>query len=662
MAFNPTTTNLNYQKYSGVVPVQQVELSFSNRLNYSNIANWEFITPNWLTAIFQDSVVDDEGGLVSFIFTLTLNSNFANNLPIGLHQSNYKVKFNFSGIGAGLSNSVTYTSLVTAQITTYIPLSISQSAFTFQHYIDEPVPDAEYLQITTQNNWSLVTNKPWLVVSETTGIGSQMISIGVNSAGMSPGLYTANFLVDDGNSSKQGAVNYLIRSDGTEEDYISVTPEQILFSEAVGASSQSNASISVDTSENLTLTSTVNWLQLETTNLPSGASTFLVHAQNTQILQAGSYPAEINLEGQNVSFSIQVLLLIVEESSSGLSNFSFYFAHARNRLNLTNGTPNAEVILDFTTQGTLSQKKYKKKIPYFQNSLSTVIGLETETLLKPQELPPLFTHFFRPIIPIQMDLKIYNKTIGSPSNNLLEEYFGLKWINGKHPKISLSEFFNENDIEQNSPNGNHFYRLTYLPKKQYLPKDAVIAFSVYSQEPLPNAILYANGINYVLNVNVPHTNIYTCFVNLSDYNVNVGDKLFLNSWGVYSDIVIKEASLPTNQIIWLNEWDCPEIFNCTGKLVLTTEDGNEEATFQQEGREYTKTIGVKEPRSFKIDTGEIYNQGEINFLSSIIRSKKIWLQLEDKRYEVIKNFRSIDTFESRKFENDFSLNFDLAKK
>lgn len=679
MSLNPANSSLNYQKFSGIVPSQSVVYLPDNLpSNVEPTGNWQFLTPDWITAIL-DNVIVENGNFQSLEFTLAVNTQFANNLAIGLHQETYKLKFTAS---TALGNvTVTVESNVTLQVTEATPLSITPQNYSFNYTIGNAAPAQEYLQITTSQNWSVASNQSWLSFSQTNGSGSQTISLNVNPAGLAPGNYTANFIVDDGNSTKTGTVVLVVIGDGSEEDYISVTPEQLLFSEAQGEAPQSNQTITVDTSETLTVEASVAWLAISESNLASGASTFTISTTNTQPLQVGTYPAQVNLVGSAVNFSIDVLLTIVEETSSGLENFGFYFAHARNRLNLTNGTPNAEVILDYVTQATAGQKQYKKKIPYYQNALSAVIGLETESLLKPQELPLLYTHFFKPIIPITMVLKVYNKVIGKQATTLLKEYFDMSWINGKNPINVLNDHFSLRDItypyaleniEVAYQPGiligsieNHAdkrFRLTYLPKKQYLPKDGVVAFSFYNRNVISECTVSIGENEFTVPINVENTKIYSCFIDLANYDLSIGDKVIIDCGIISSEVIIKDSQLPTQQLIWLNQWDCPEVFNCTGPIELGLDDGNDETTYRVDGKEYTKTIEVKEPRSFSINTGEIYTDEEVNHLASIIRAKKIWIQLGNQRYEVIKNFRGISTFETRRFIKEYDLKFDAATR
>ena len=675
--WNPNPTlYLNYQKYSGVLPEEEMFFAFTSSMEPGSV--YVHQKPQWLDVIVDEYVY--AGGMVQFVnYRFSINQNQGNNLAVGLYQENVVIKSKQAYFPFGNFTSVPLQ--VTLQVTEATPLSITPQNYSFNYTIGSAAPAQEYLQITTSQNWSIASNQSWLSFSQTNGSGSQTISLNVNPAGLAPGNYTANFIVDDGNSTKTGTVVLVVIGDGSEEEYISVTPEQLLFSEAQGEAPQSNQTITVDTSENLTVEASVAWLAISESNLASGASTFTISTTNTQPLQVGTYPAQVNLVGSTVNFSIDVLLTIVEETSSGLENFGFYFAHARNRLNLTNGTPNAEVILDYVTQATAGQKQYKKKIPYYQNALSAVIGLETESLLKPQELPLLYTHFFKPIIPITMVLKVYNKVIGKQATTLLKEYFDMSWINGKNPINVLNDHFSLRDItypyaleniEVAYQPGiligsieNHAdkrFRLTYLPKKQYLPKDGVVAFSFYNRNVISECTVSIGENEFLVPINVENTKIYSCFIDLANYDLSISDKVIIDCGIISSEVIIKDSQLPTQQLIWLNQWDCPEVFNCTGPIELGLDDGNDETTYQVDGKEYTKTIEVKEPRSFSINTGEIYTDEEVNHLASIIRAKKIWIQLGNQRYEVIKNFRGISTFESRRFIKEYDLKFDAATR
>ena len=171
--------------------------------------------------------------MVQFVnYRFSINQNQGNNLAVGLYQENVVIKSKQAVFPFGNFTSVPLQ--VTLQVTEATPLSITPQNYSFNYTIGSAAPAQEYLQITTSQNWSIASNQSWLSFSQTNGSGSQTISLNVNPSGLAPGNYTANFIVDDGNSTKTGTVVLVVIGDGSEEDYISVTPEQLLFSEAQG--------------------------------------------------------------------------------------------------------------------------------------------------------------------------------------------------------------------------------------------------------------------------------------------------------------------------------------------------------------------------------------------------------------------------------------------
>src|SRR5690606_9872491 len=120
--------------------------------------------------------------------------------------------------------------------------------------------------------------------------------------------------------------------------------------------------------------------------------------------------------------------------------------------------------------------------------------------------------------------------------------------------------------------------------------------------------------------------------------------------------------LPTAQIIWENEWDLPEIYNCSGPIKITMDEDADTVVTSVDGKEYEKVIDAKKPLEFVINTGNIYNTTEREFLATILSAKRIWVQIGDSRTEVVNSTRNVDIFKTREFAPELDLKFKTAVK
>ena len=681
--FNPATIAFNYQKNSGIIPNMPVQVDFSFTSGGLDIDNLTIEKPNWLDFVFQS--YDDQSTPPIANYIASINSQFANQLSNGYHQEEIKldqtvnVNNPFGGI-ISYGNSIKTTANI--QVSEYTPLQISPSQFTFNKVVGDANPPASYISIQAQNNWSIIGDQPWISFSNQNGNGNGTVAMNIDISGLGVGYYHGTFLVDDGNSTRTGHVYLYMTGNGQEEEYIIATPEVLQYSAEYQTNPNTVKQVVIDSTQPVVATTNVTWLQLQQSNLPAGSNILQVKIINTAILDIGTYPAQITLNTSLGVTLVNVILVIVEKNTSGLRNGGFYFADARNRLNLTNGNENAEAVLKFNTEATLEQKQYERKVPYYRNSLSVIIGLETNILLRPNPILDIFyTHFYIPLRPIKIALAVYDKTIGATQLEERVSYGSMEFINGDLPENVLLDYFNLQEITKVlftdlTPGSTKLAkRLTHLPKKMTLAKDAVISFAQLYQEALticglnifdPSVVSPSIGLSpeftNTIPINVDNTNLYAAEIRLSDYNVGPGFKIYLKCGIIESDITIKDTDLPTVQIVWRNQWDMQEIFNCNGEVEIEVEDETETITLSNDGKEYTKAIETKTPKSFNINTGLIYSEEEVAHLASITEAKQVWLHIGDNRYEVTKKFRNIKTHQTRRFVREFNLKFESAVK
>ncbi|WBL25129.1 BACON domain-containing protein [Zunongwangia sp. HGR-M22] len=637
LGLNPRSLSITYKKFSGVIPNEIVALLW----RYTVEDNIEILdAPQWLFIILEEIWRLDSGKIGRSDYKIAINENIANNLAPGNYSADIKIRGTVSSNLLLGGRSLTYTLQVNLTVLEGSLLDISSRSFTFNYRRGQNPPAKQFLNIKTGNNWSIVTDQTWLSFSQDNGQGNATITLNADPAGINKTSNRANFIVDDGRSKIQGIVWLYVFGSNEEADYLNVTKSLITFSENYQKPPSRSTTFQIDASMNAEITTDANWLQLSPSNVMSGVNQISVKSINTELLEIGSYTSKIEIAGDGFgSVFIDVLLDIVQETTEGLESNKLYFADDRNKLKLGNAGKNAEAILNFTTVGTVQTLRYTKRAPYFQNIANILIGQETDTLLSPQILPPLDTQSFSPVIPIRYDFEVLDKTMGNQLSKLRETFSNIQFLNGKTPTLG---------------------KLSYIPENITVPKDGIIAFSILTDEAIDQAIITGD-----IQTQIPISKtgkVLTFIFNLNEYGLNSKNTFQISFGTINLQVVVKPSDAPSTQLIWLNEWDCPEIFNCDGIFKIIDEEESTVSVRNRDGKEYSTIVDIQEPKSFEINTGNIYSEKEVAFLASVLRSKKIWLEHQGQRWEVLRDFRSLITSETRRYNRNFDLKFNFASK
>ncbi len=650
--FDPLSLSFNYQPHSGNIPNELVVFGDTGLMSDIQID----AAPDWVNVILGDSGYDEESELFFQKFIISVKPEVANNLPVGYHAADFRFKCRMQRPPLYFPGDFTSQNLrIVLRVLQYTRLNISPSIFSYTHEMGSPNPEARYMQIETSNAWSIIPNQTWLSFSATNGTGSATIGVFVDKALLPIGRSVGRFLVDDGRTQIEGFVFVTLTGDD-QNQYVIVNPASLEFSETYGRPATDVRSFTIDATEEATITADVPWLNISAASAPIGFSTISVNTQDTAILAIGAYPATITISNSLGEKFIDVLLIISKKQSQTLISNGFYFAEDRNRLTLNSEMPNAEAIINIKAQGeAFGLKNYSKKVPFYRNILSAVVGLETDILLKPAALPPLETIFYKHISPVRYDFRVAIKRMDNqpmPSN--LVTIGNVQFINGRTPKASTLS----------GPTQAASVTLSYLPKKVTVPADGVLALNIYNKTASPTCKITKINQGLIslisLPVNVPETNIYTAIIALKNYNFIPGNDAVILFGSQKTEIQIKPTQHPTASIIWENEWNLPEIYNTTGPISITMNDGSKTVINSRDGQDFEKVIETKQPKSFSINTGNIYSTAEREHLATLLSGKRIWVQIGKNRYEVVHAIRNIEMFKTRDFVKDFDLKFKSA--
>lgn len=630
---NPSNLSFTYKKYLNA-PSAQVELYLSTPSSNVGIAS----KPNWVKVVMDEQDRDPNNGykITRIAYKVSIDPQYANLLSVGVHTGVVRIE-SFEGSSF---KPVPYFLDVSVDILENQVLSFSKDNFNFEHTLGSTPPASQPLTITTENAWNIVANENWVTFSETSANGTKAITIGVDVSGLPVGVYEATFQADDGDRVKQGTVNLVISGDDTSGDFLKLSRGSLSFSEIFQEPPTRSATLNIETSQPVTITSTNPWLQLSAGNFAAGTHELTVNTTATEALAIGSYTGSIKVQSGFSTKTIGVLLRIVENQTEGIESGKLYYAKDRNTLVLGSATNNAEALIEFSASASGQSVNYQRRIPFFNDVAEVIVGLETSRLLKAENLPQqLVSGAFSPVRPLAMDFTIFDKVINSTAVTERQSFAQVQFLNGTTPK------------QENI--------LTKIPSQITVPKDGVVALSFYSETPVQE-INITGAVTATISISNLETKVYTAVIALGNYNLNPGDKVEIAAGPVTVSARIKPTQLSTCRLIFENEWDCPEVINLDGIAKIDDEDESTVVDYALNGKMVSRIIETREPVSFRIGTGNIYSDAEMKWLAGIMRSKRSWLEIDGTRIEVIKSFRSFPTSETRKAIRNLTLNFEAA--
>lgn len=653
ISYNPS--QLNFPAYKKNTPSAEINVLLTAQTSVFNFS-YNYLKlqskPNWLTVIIT-SHQKDVPWEQYVQFTVKINEAIAKTM----YANDYSGKIIFQ---YGRETAIPALNLfpntvelpVNIKIIDPVVFNITPTNLNYQYTIGGSIPGAIFVNVTSENSWVVEKNQSWIILSKTNGNGSSSLSVSVDPSGLTAGVYTGSVLVNDGHSTpKIATVTLTVKGENTAEEFLVVFPESLQFTESVGAAPTQSKQITIESSDIFDITSNVAWLSLSAASGPSGITIITVSTVSTSGLAAGSHNAMITVTNNFTVKNISVLLVINDSVVFGIGGGGFYYAEDRNKVGIVSNNPNNELYIEFDTQSD-KQISYEKTAPFFHGVAEIIVGLETKNLLKENNVLDNFnTGVFNPVTPLSMTMRVYEKPVNSTQKTLKQNIQGARFINGYKPGTGKASSV-----------------LSYMPELINTTKDAVIMFSFRSLT-APSQIEISGAITDIIGVNASdELQIYTVRVNLSDYNLTPGDLINItvtgisvSADGITRSVNIIDTEPEHTKLIWLNEWQCPEPMMLTGALEIIPGSDNKTTTVAKNGKEYTKTIDVKNPIEYRVNSGYVYSRAERNWLATALGSKKVWLEVDGSLVEVIPKTKSIPTYKTRRFENAYSLIFEKAE-
>jgi hypothetical protein len=674
--FNPSNIVLRFVKNSGNTPATFTSLNVDSL--DPEAAGISFIKPSWLNIYQLNEEETDEGAFYNY--SLSINSNSANNLPVGNYTETVEARVSYQNLPGIDFFYASFTIVLEVREITEISVNPQQLAFSLIE--GDPNPNSRAVVIVTENNWAILADQNWVTLSNTGGSGNDTVQLGVNADGLPIGTYNASVLVTDLQSTKTINVTLTVNSPNGGNQYVILNTTLIEVSENQNEDPESTGQIIIENTLDVEIETDSSWIDLDVSDFTPGINILNFIIQNTNNFTLGTFIGEIKVTSLLGVQKAIVILRVINPDTIGLVNGGFYFAKDYNKLNLSNAQNNAEAVIKHRVQTSDGVEIYDRKTPYFQNQIAIEIGVETINLLRPfiylfalQSLE--VNRFLIPYKPLTYRLEVYNKVVGENSLSLNNEFQNLLFVNGESPE-NVFETFDIEDVIKTRTTAvgkevavtSNFKRLCHIPKVIYAGKNACLSFSFYSSSTPSEVSIRITSAEQTTSdtINISglgtfdsNTRIFSVILSLNKYDLQEGDVVNVNSDIINFKVFIKKASAESTQLIWQNQWNCMEIFNCSGTFKKVERSQSDSAEYVRNHKTVSEEFNFKNPIDFEVNTGTIYSKEEVNQLKTIQNSSEIFIKKGDDIYKVIKDFRSLKTYETRDFEKGFNLKFKLAE-
>ncbi len=633
----PSPANFTYKKYSGQLTTK-LQLYFENILNaVTDTKNIQVTNvPSWLRV----SNIRFDG--YDAYATLSINTGVADNLTAKTHSATIQFTLYTTEIDApGVTQTLPLGNyVVNLTVTETIRLSINPTTFSFSYDDGDPAPLDKQLSINSENNWSIVPSESWVTLSQDNGNGNGDVMVGVDVSALDFGFYEAVVTVNDGFFTTSFTVYLTVNTPAETTDYIFLNPQNLEFLSQVGQVNATEKKLVVDAGNNWTLASNKSWIQLSPTSGASGITEVVVSVVSDQ-LAVGVYSAQLTATSAGVVKKAYIVLRVVTVSIEGLLDNGVYYADDRVYLQVGSIGDNSFLRLEMEASSEGQIKNYPKEQPYFKGIAKALIGTESRLLIKrPDPLSNFITGAIDSPKPLMLNISAFEQDRFNDETSNVANYSNIRFLNGTTPSVTN--------------------RLCHIPDQITLSNQGVLAIHLRSDLD-PGNIILTGAVEQTIVGGAPNNElIYSCFVDLSDFELETGDVLDITYGDQSVQVVIDNDIVESNIVAFENEWGLMEYFETKGfkRVSPTTRRSTYEVS--KEGRTHTKILDAPRGKDFRINTGNLMTQEEVSWMLEMIFSERLYVYHKNEPVEVlIKNNKEVEEETRRRIMN-FNLDFKKA--
>jgi|GEM_PF-2444934 len=630
----PSPANFSYKKYSGQrVPRQQ--LYFPNILNAVTDTKSIRVSnaPSWLSV--SNIRFDGFDGYAN----ISVNTSVADNLTAKTHSSTIRFTLYTTEIDApGVTQTIplgSYT--VNLTVTDTIRLSVNPTTFSFTYDDGDPAPLDKQLNIVSENNWNIVPSESWVTLSQSNGSNSASIMVGVDVSGLDFGFYEALVTINDGFFTTSFTVFLTVNVPTETSDYIFLNPQNLEFISQIGQSNPASKKLIVDAGNNWTLNSNQSWIQLSSNSGAVGISEVLVSVDSTG-LTGGIYSAQLTATSGGVVKKAYVVLRVVSVSISGLINDGVYFADDRIYLQVGSIGDNSFLRLEIESSSENEIKNYPKEQPYFKGIAKALIGTESRLLInKPNPLNNFISGAISSPKPLVMNISAFEQDRFTAETSNVANYSNIRFLKGPTP--------------------NAINRLCSIPEQVTMSNKGVV--SIHLRADLdPGDIVLSGAVEQNILGGSPNNElIYSCIVNLSDFELQTGDELNITYGDQSVQVLIDNDIVESNIVGFENRWGLIEYFEAKGFKTVIANTRRSTYEVSEEGKTHTKLLDAPRGKAYRLNTGNIMTEEEVAWMLEMMYSERLYLYHKNEPIKILMtNTREVEEETRRRV---MSFNLDL---
>jgi len=520
-----------------------------------------------------------------------------------------------------------------------IQLTVSPTSAAFQFEVGGVTPVNKTITVTAENDWTVIKTTGWVVLPTVIGSNTGTFQIGVDITGLPTGIHNDIITVNDGVSTKTIAVSLTITDANTGTDYLYVTPTLLNFGYSSGGSIPTQKTVEINTSANWTTSADQSWINLPTASGGAGAAVIPIALQNISGLAVGEHFATVTFTTGNIHKTVTIQLTVFEFLTELLDEGYLYFCDDDNFIKVSSGRLDTFMQLEIATFYNSKNYLIPFSIPYFNGTTQKRIGSTPKKLIGEQSLVGFAdAAIFNPYPAISLDIVVSELELFTKNLVQTQSINNVKFVKGKKPIINW---------------------ISDSPQKIYRTKNAIVYFSILTKGITAYDINVTGAFTKTFNFAGVTSDLLTVVVPLADVGaLNIGDAITIEVLGNTLDVIIKEEGIETSVIYWENQWGVWDTLEFTGDVSITDSFTRKTLTTRKtELTTETKLIDVTKPIDYKINSGELHTDDEVETLSKMLDSKNMYLKVKNSIVKVNPTTKKLNPYITDRELRSFDLTF-----
>ena len=576
-------------------------------------------------------------------FKIKLNDK-VNDLQKGIYNQTLKIFTSYTVSGwngwSSYSNYYGYVYItIRLDLQDTIVLNVTPDKAAYTYTIGGTLPVSKLFTISSENNWTITKNASWLNLPILSGANAGTFTIGITPTGKPAGVYNDNVTVNDGVTTKVIPVSLTVSKPVTDTDFLFVNPSNLNFGASVGGALPAAQNVELNASGDWTATADQPWINLTVASGSSSASIVPIAIQNINALEVGKYIANITFSIGDIKKTVVVQLTIYEFITDLLTPGELHFCDDANFISVASGRSDTFMRLDFATIYKSISFNMVAEIPYFKGVAKKRIGIRPKKIIGNQQL----THFAEPTLVVPYP--VLNLSVGISELELFSKN-----------TIQSQNLSNLKFIKGAKPNGNW---ISDLPRVLYLTSSAYLYFSILTNGVTANKINVTGAVTKTYHFSPIDADFLTVAIPLSDLGILVpGDTLTVEVLEEEITVIIKDEGTEQSFVFWENEWGVRDVFELTGNINITPKyNRKSHVTRKTELTTETNITDVSRPVDFKINTGFVHTNLEVDTLDKMLQARNMYLLVNNQWIQVNPMLKKLLTYDSKRELRTFDLTF-----